>query len=114
IIGDNGSYNSGASIFGANSTVEFTSSQSYGGTTTLAGGTFVFSNTGGLGANTGLGALILDGGILRYTAATAATDLTVSGRLVIDSGGTIDTNGQNVTFANAIANSNTGTSDGTS
>jgi len=107
IIGDNGSYGSGLGIYGGNSTVEFTAAQNYTGTTTLAGGTLVVSNSNQLGSpTTAAGSLILDGGILRYLGIT--TDL--SNRLTLASGGTIDTNGQNVTFATGLANSNTGTS----
>jgi len=112
IIGDNGSYGSGLGIYGGSSTVEFTAAQNYTGTTTLAGGTLVFTNSNQLGSPaTVAGSLILDGGILRYSGALT-TD--VSNRLTIDSGGTIDTGGNNVTFASALGNSNTGTSDGTS
>ncbi len=111
IIGDNDSYNGGSGLFGSNSSVEFTSSQNYTGTTTLAGGTLIVSNTNQLGNPTTVaGSIILDGGIFRYSGIT--TD--ISNRLTIDSGGTIDTNGQNVTFASAIGNSDTGTSDATS
>lgn len=107
IIGDNGSYGGGLGIYGGNSTVEFTAAQNYTGTTTLAGGTLVVSNSNQLGTPTTVaGSIILDGGILRYSGIT--TDF--SNRITIASGGTIDTNGQNVTFATALANSNTGTS----
>ena len=110
IIGDNGTYGGGLGIYGGNSTVEFTQAQNYTGTTTLAGGSLVVSDVSQLGSPaTVAGSLILDGGILRYSGATiAATDL--SNRLTIAGGGTIDTNGQSVTYANALSNSNTGTS----
>jgi len=109
IIGDNGSYNSNSGLFGSNSTVEFTSGQNFDGTITLAGGTLVVSNANQLGTlvtTPTAGSIILDGGILRYSGIT--TDF--SNRITISSGGTIDTNGQNVTFATAIGNSSTGTS----
>lgn len=108
IIGDNGSYGSGLGIYGGNSTVEFTAAQNYTGTTTLAGGTLVVSNFSQLGSpTTAAGSIILDGGILRYSGALT-TD--VSNRITIASGGGVDTNGQSVTFATALGNSNTGTS----
>jgi autotransporter-associated beta strand protein len=109
IIGDNGSYNGSSGLFGSNSTVEFTAAQNFDGTITLAGGSLVVSNANQLGTlstTPTTGSIILDGGILRYSGIT--TDF--SNRLTIASGGTIDTNGQNVTFATALANSNTGTS----
>lgn len=111
IIGDNGSYNGGTGLFGSNSSVEFTAAQNYTGFTILAGGSLIFSNINQLGSPAvAAGSIILDGGILRYSSVT--TD--VSSRLTIDSGGTIDTNGNNVTFASVIGNSDTGTSDATS
>ncbi|NBY35964.1 MAG: hypothetical protein EBQ59_00700, partial [Verrucomicrobia bacterium] len=91
IIGDNGSYNGGTGLFGSNSSVEFTAAQNYTGTTTLAGGSLIVSNTNQLGVPaTTAGSIILDGGIFRYSGIT--TD--ISNRLTIDSGATIDTNGQ--------------------
>src|SRR5204863_3818636 len=111
LIGDNGAYNGGSGIFGGNSSVEFAAAQNYTGTTTLAGGSLVVSNTNQLGSPTTVaGSIILDGGIFRYSGIN--TD--ISNRLTIDSGGTIDTNGQSVAFASAIGNSDTGTSDATS
>lgn len=108
IVGDNGSYNGGAGLFGSNSTVDITAAQNYTGTSTLAGGTFIFSNAAALGTpSTAAGSIILDGGILRYGAGLA-TDL--SNRMTIASGGTIDTNNQSLAFVTAIGNSNTGTS----
>ena len=109
IIGDNGSYNGSSGLFGGNSTVEFTAAQNFDGTITLAGGSLVVSNANQLGTlsvTPTAGSIILDGGILRYSGIT--TDF--SNRITIASGGTIDTNGQSVTFATALANSNTGTS----
>ena len=109
IIGDNGSYNGSSGLFGGNSSVEFTAAQNFDGTITLAGGSLVVSNANQLGTlsvTPTAGSIILDGGILRYSGIT--TDF--SNRITIASGGTIDTNGQNVTFATAIGNSNTGTS----
>ena len=109
IIGDNGSYNGSSGLFGSNSTVEFTAAQNFDGTITLAGGSLVVSNANQLGTlstTPTTGSIILDGGILRYSGIT--TDF--SNRLTIASGATIDTNGQNVTFATALSNSNTGTS----
>ncbi|MDZ4782669.1 MAG: autotransporter-associated beta strand repeat-containing protein [Planctomycetia bacterium] len=107
IIGDNGSYNSGAGLFGGNSTVEFTANQNYTGTTTLAGGTLVVSDINQLGnPTTPAGSIIFDGGIFRY----AGNNSDISARATIAGGAVIDTNGQSVAFAAGIGNSNTGTS----
>ncbi|MBL9090568.1 MAG: autotransporter-associated beta strand repeat-containing protein, partial [Planctomycetaceae bacterium] len=107
VIGDNGSYNSGGGLFGSNSVVEFTAPQNFDGKLILAGGSFVVANVDRLGSKSpAAGSVVLDGGIFRYSGMT--TD--VSGRLTIAGGGTVDTNGQNVTFAVGIGNSNAGTS----
>lgn len=76
----------------------------YDGTTTLAGGTLGFSALGSLGD----GNLSFDGGSLRYNAGNTGD---VSAKVVTLSvnGGTINTNGNDVTFANSIGNGGAGT-----
>lgn len=122
IIGDNGTYNGGAGIFGNLSSVEFTAPQDFSGGLKLLGGTFQFtaaSLTSGLIGNPSVlgGSVLLDGGtgvtnnngfnaILRYGPSTT-TD--VSAQLGIISGGTIDTGANNVTFASVLANFSSGT-----
>ena len=115
IIGDNGTYNSGSGIFGGLSTVEFTAAQNFTGTLDILGGTFQFTNVSQLGSPAvSTNSILLDGGaantgynaILRYGPSTT-TDL--SARIGIVSGGTIDTGANNVTFATAIGNANSGT-----
>ncbi|MEA3210849.1 MAG: fibronectin-binding autotransporter adhesin [Chthoniobacter sp.] len=94
-------------IIGGNSTVQFTAAQNYTGTTTLAGGTLVFTDPNQLGSPaTVANSLVLDGGILQWGPATT-TDL--SNRLGLKSGGSIDTGANNVTFTTAIANTGGGT-----
>jgi autotransporter-associated beta strand protein len=75
----------------------------YDGGTTLAGGTLGFSALGSLGD----GDLSFDGGSLRYNAGNSDD---ISGKVVTLSvnGGTINTNGNNVTLANSIGNGGAG------
>ena len=84
----------------------FSGSNSYTGITTINGGTLVADNANALG--TGTANIVFGGsGALCYTANSAATDW--SARFKNSSGSiAIDTNGQNVSLANAIDNSNTG------
>jgi autotransporter-associated beta strand protein len=74
----------------------------YTGTTTLAGGNLVVNNSGALSS----GNLSFTGGTLRYGSGVT-TDY--SQRIANSTGAvSIDTNGQNVTFGNAISSTNTG------
>jgi autotransporter-associated beta strand protein len=78
-------------------------SNGYSGDTSISGGTLGFAALGSLGS----GALNFDGGTLRYDGGNAAD---ISGKVVtIGSGGaTIDTNGNDVTYAGAIGNGGLG------
>ena len=82
----------------------------YTGTTTLNGGTItaniadVASTSGALGNG---GNIIFTGGTLQYTAISAGSDY--SSRIKNSTSAiSVDTNGQAVTYASAIANTNTG------
>ncbi|NBW96990.1 MAG: hypothetical protein EBR28_09725, partial [Planctomycetia bacterium] len=75
----------------------------YTGTTTLAAGTLRLDNSSALG---GGGNLTFTGGTLQYTGSNTAD---YSARIVGSSGAiAIDTNGQSVSFASALAVSNSG------
>lgn len=83
------------------------------GANTYAGGTSINAGTlslGSLGALGTTGAISLNGGALQFTA-TNTTDYTASGRLKLEDGvlGVIDTNGQNVELAGALAVGGLGT-----
>jgi fibronectin-binding autotransporter adhesin len=115
VIGDNGTYNSGAGLFGNLSSVEFTAAQNFSGGLTILGGTLQFTNSNQLGSpTTSANSIVLDGGtlnngynaILRYGPSTT-TDL--SARIGINSGGSIDTGANTVAFATALANTGGGT-----
>ncbi|WP_018970083.1 beta strand repeat-containing protein [Rubritalea marina] len=76
----------------------------YTGRTILSAGTLEADHVNALGVG---GDIEFEGGTLKFTSNSAAADY--SSRIVNSSGDlNIDTNGQNVTFATAIANSNTG------
>ncbi len=75
----------------------------YDGSTTLAGGTLGFSALGSLGD----GHLSIDGGTLHYHAGNTA-DISAKIVTLMSNGGTINTNGNDVTLANAIGNSGVG------
>lgn len=75
----------------------------YDGDTNLAGGTLGFSALGSLGG----GNLSFDGGTLRYNAGNTA-DISAKGVTLMANGGTINTNGSDVTLANSVGNSGTG------
>ncbi len=79
-------------------------SNSYTGTTTLAGGTI---EVGSADALAGTDTITFSGGTLRYTAASSAVDLAAK---IGDSGSAIriDTNGEDVAFAGSIAATNSG------
>ena len=84
--------------------LNLTNTNTYTGTTALNGGTTVFSALGNLGNGT---AINFGGGTLRYASGNMA-DISVRTVTVGAGGGTIDTNGNNVTLANPIGNSGTG------
>lgn len=91
-------------------TLTLSGANAYTGTTTIAAGTLqadvadVAATSGALGNG---GNISFTGGTLRYTANSAGTDY--SSRIADSTSAiTIDTNGQDVTFANSFASSNTG------
>jgi autotransporter-associated beta strand protein/YVTN family beta-propeller protein len=80
-------------------TLTLTGNNAYSGGTTVSGGLINFSAAGNLGS----GMITLAGGGLQWAAGTS-TD--ISSRLVLGAGGgTIDTNGNNVSFANGLSGS---------
>jgi fibronectin-binding autotransporter adhesin len=84
-------------------TLALNAANTYTGTTTINGGILALGNAGALGGN---GSLTFGGGTLRYSAANTAD---LSSRITGSTGAiSIDTAGQNVTFASALAGSNTG------
>ncbi len=92
-------------------TLTLTGSNTYNGNTNIEGGTLLFSGLGNLG--TGVGYFRLNNGTLKWAAGNTA-DLTyrsdgatVRSVRVDDGGGTFDTNGNEVTLANPIANADT-------
>lgn len=100
-----GNITGSGSIFKVNSnTLTLTGTNTYTGATNLQGGMVIFSSASSLGSG---GAITFDGGTLRWGGGNTA-DLS-SRTITINSGGaTLDTNVNNVTFANAIGNSSTG------
>src|SRR4029079_4052435 len=87
-------------------TLVLTGTNTYIGPTTINAGTLQFSTLSNLGNGT---AIAFGGGTLK-NAAGNTTD--ISGRAVTlnagGGGGTIDTNGNNVTFANSVGNAGAG------
>lgn len=78
-------------------------SNGYDGNTSVMGGTLSFSAIGSLGD----GSLLLDGGALRYNVGNTDDVSTKTITLGIN-GGTINTNGNNVSLANPIGNGGSG------
>ena len=77
-------------------------------TNTYSGGTSVTDGTVGFSAGSlGTGGLTLDGGTLRYNTGNTE-DISSRPVTIGTSGGTINTNGNDVTFANSIGNSGAG------
>ena len=77
-------------------TLSLTNPNTYSGGTTVSGGTLVFSPQ-----SLGSGVVILDGGILQYAAGNTQDISTQTVEFGIN-GGTIDTNGNNVTYADPV------------
>jgi autotransporter-associated beta strand protein len=83
----------------ASGTLALTNTNTYSGGTTLDGGVLTFSP-----GSVGTGEVTLDGGTLRYAAGNTSDITTQTLNLAVN-GGTIDTNGNNVTFNNPIISS---------
>ncbi len=87
----------------------FSGLNTYGGTTTIAGGVLVANSAQALGT---AGNIVFSGGTLQYTplsAAAGATDYSLASRIAGSSAPiAIDTNGQTVTWNGSIPTSNTG------
>lgn len=83
--------------------LDLTGHNTFTGDVTLAGGTIGFTHADSLGA----GALILDGGTLRYNSGTT-NDISSRAITIQAGGGVIDTNGNNVIFAAPIGNGGPG------
>jgi fibronectin-binding autotransporter adhesin len=75
----------------------------YGGGTTINAGTVQFQAAGSLGS----GNVTLGGGTLRYATGNTA-DISTKTVTLATGGGTLDTNGNNVTLANGVGNSGAG------
>jgi fibronectin-binding autotransporter adhesin len=109
-IGNNGTYNSGLGLYGGASTVEFTAAQNFVGNLILAGGSFAFTNVNQFG--NAANSVVFSGGNLLYdsgntTDVSARLSLGVSymvGATTFNPNYTIDTGGNNITFATALTN----------
>lgn len=102
IINGNGSAVVGLTKAGVGA-LTLTNANSYTGPTTINGGNLVVDNQFAIGNS---GTVTFGGGTLKYTANNAvdySSRIKTSGSAI-----SIDTNGQNVTFASAIDSSNTG------
>jgi len=73
------------------------SSNTYAEGTTLLGGTLVFSP-----GSIGTGTVTLDGGTLEYSLSANTTDVSAQSLVLAINGGTVNTNGNNVNFADPI------------
>ena len=93
----------------ATGTVILSGGNTYSGGTVLRTGTVNINGINALGG-ANYGGLTFNGGTLQYSnTLTSGTDLSTGSGITISSGGgTIDVNGNNVIFANAIGNSGSG------
>jgi len=85
----------GSLVQSGTGTTSLTATNTYAGGTTISAGTLQFSSLG----NFGSGAVTLNGGSLRWAAGNTAD---VSGVLALGSSGTLNTNGNDISFANAL------------
>ena len=86
-------------------TIILSGNNTYTGATALKGGTVQAAHANALGNTSG--SIVFGNGTLQFTSASAANDY--SARIRNSTGAiALDTNGQNVTFANAIDNTNIG------
>jgi autotransporter-associated beta strand protein len=85
------------------------SGNTYTGVTNISGGTLNINSEYALGGANYSG-LIFNGGTLQYasTLLNAVTDVSTKPVTILAGGGTIDTNGNTISFANSIGNSGTG------
>jgi autotransporter-associated beta strand protein len=98
------STNSGGLRLGGSGTLTLSGSNGFTGTTQLAAGVLALGNANALA---GSGSVAFNGGSVRYVPGGAGAD--ISGKIRgSNSAILIDTNGENVTFAGAINNTNSG------
>ncbi|MBU6222317.1 MAG: autotransporter-associated beta strand repeat-containing protein [Planctomycetes bacterium] len=88
-------------------TLTLSASNSWTGSTVVDAGVLNFASISALGSGTGSGSIRISSGTLQY--GTSVTN-DISDRLSLTAGssGAIDTNGNNVTFANPVASTGTG------
>ncbi|MEI7954815.1 MAG: autotransporter-associated beta strand repeat-containing protein [Verrucomicrobiota bacterium] len=98
IIANNGSGTGSLTKMGTGS-LTLTGTNTYTGATNINGGTINFTTLANLGAGT---AINLNGGTLQY-ASSSTIDITTRTVTLGSGGGMIDTGGNNITFANALA-----------
>jgi fibronectin-binding autotransporter adhesin len=97
------STNSGGLRLGGSGTLALSGSNGFTGTTQLAAGVLALGNANALA---GSGSVAFNGGSVRYVSGGAGAD--ISGKIRGSNAAIlIDTNGENVTFASAINNTNT-------
>ncbi|MEI6604310.1 MAG: autotransporter-associated beta strand repeat-containing protein [Verrucomicrobiota bacterium] len=98
IIANNGSGTGSLTKMGTGA-LTLTGTNTYTGATNINGGTINFTTLANLGAGT---AINFNGGTLQY-ASSSTIDITTRTVTLGSSGGMIDTGGNNITFANALA-----------